>query len=171
MEFDLSISNILEAGGFVTWAILCLCLVLWVLLFERFIFIRSSFPAHAKSLHTQWLQRNDRSSWCAKQIRQGLLSNAQTSLMINVPTINVLIALCPLLGLLGTVTGMVSVFDVMAFSGTGNARAMASGISQATIPTMAGMMVAITGLYFCSLLQSSIKKNQQQFADSLELVN
>jgi len=58
-----------------------------------------------------------------------------------------LVAVCPLLGLLGTVTGMIEVFDVMAVMGTGSARAMASGISKATIPTMAGMVGALTGVF------------------------
>ena len=62
--------------------------------------------------------------------------------------VKTLVALCPLLGLLGTVTGMIEVFDVMAIAGSGNARAMAAGVSKATIPTMAGMVAAISGLYF-----------------------
>ena len=49
-----------------------------------------------------------------------------------------LVALCPMLGLLGTVTGMIEVFDVMAIAGSGNVRGMAGGISKATLPTMAG---------------------------------
>ena len=73
--------------------------------------------------------------------------------------IKMLIAICPMLGLLGTVIGMIHVFDVMAVTGTGNARAMASGISQATISTMAGMIIAISGLYFHLLIKRMIKDN------------
>jgi biopolymer transport protein ExbB len=43
---------------------------------------------------------------------------------------------------------MIEVFDVMTILGTGNPRAMASGVSKATIPTMAGMVVALSGLFF-----------------------
>ncbi len=66
--------------------------------------------------------------------------------------IKTLVALCPLLGLLGTVTGMIEVFEVMAFSGTGNARSMAAGVSKATIPTMAGMVAALSGVFAATLL-------------------
>ena len=66
------------------------------------------------------------------------------------PVINALMAILPLLGLLGTVTGMIAVFDVMAFAGTGNARLMAAGVSKATIPTMSGLVAALSGLYFAS---------------------
>ena len=62
-------------------------------------------------------------------------------------------AVLPLLGLLGTVTGMIAVFDVMAFAGTGNARLMAGGVSKATIPTMSGLVAALSGLYFAAWLE------------------
>ena len=57
-----------------------------------------------------------------------------------------LIALCPLFGLLGTVTGMIDVFTVLAITGGGDARSMAGGVSRATIPTMAGMVAALSGV-------------------------
>jgi len=70
----------------------------------------------------------------------------------NVGIIKTLVALLPLLGLLGTVTGMIEVFDVMALSGSSNARLMAGGVFKATIPTMAGMTAALSGLYFSTVL-------------------
>ena len=68
--------------------------------------------------------------------------------------IQTLIALCPVLGLLGTVTGMIEVFDVVSFFGTGNARALASGITKATLPTMTGMAISIVGLLTFTVLNS-----------------
>jgi biopolymer transport protein ExbB/TolQ len=67
-------------------------------------------------------------------------------------TIQILITLCPVLGLLGTVTGMIEVFDVVSFFGTGNARALASGITKATLPTMTGMAISIVGLLTFTVL-------------------
>ena len=81
--------------------------------------------------------------------------------------ITILIAICPLLGLLGTVTGMISVFDVLAVTGTGNPRAMAAGISKATLPTMAGLLIALTGLYFKARFKRLSKNGQQRLADAL----
>ena len=69
------------------------------------------------------------------------------------PLIKTLIALCPLVGLLGTVTGMIQVFDSLAIYGTGNPRMMASGVASATFPTMTGMAVAVAGLLFYGRLQ------------------
>ena len=62
---------------------------------------------------------------------------------------------------------MISVFDVMAFQGTGSPKAMASGISQATIPTMAGMVGAITGVFAQSLLDRYIKREKIRVEDRL----
>ena len=81
--------------------------------------------------------------------------------------IKTLIALCPLLGLLGTVTGMIEVFEIMAAVGTGNARAMASGISKATIPTMAGMVGALSGIYFNARLERMIKRKKHDIQEAL----
>jgi biopolymer transport protein ExbB len=67
-------------------------------------------------------------------------------------SILVLAGAAPLLGLLGTVSGMITTFDVIAMFGTGNARAMASGISEALISTQAGLVVAIPGLVLGGLL-------------------
>ena len=78
-----------------------------------------------------------------------------------------MVVLCPLLGLLGTVTGMIEVFDVMAISGSGNARSMASGVSRATIPTMAGMVGSLSGVFTATWLRRNAKKESELLADSL----
>ena len=66
--------------------------------------------------------------------------------------IGVLAAIAPLFGLLGTVTGMVATFEVIALFGTGNAKAMAGGISEALITTQSGLLVAIPGLFMSAFL-------------------
>jgi biopolymer transport protein ExbB len=82
-------------------------------------------------------------------------------------TIKTLVAMCPLIGLLGTVTGMIGVFEVMAQQGTGNPRLMAAGISQATIPTMAGMVAALSGVFFSTRLDAKLKLAKAKLVDSL----
>ena len=82
----------------------------------------------------------------------------------NISIIQVLMVLLPLLGLLGTVTGMIQVFNVMAIAGTSNARLMAGGVSAATIPTMAGLVAALSGLY----LTAHLKKRADNVVKGLE---
>ena len=85
------------------------------------------------------------------------------------PMIQTLVALCPLLGLLGTVTGMITVFQVMAFYGTGNARSMAAGVSMATIPTMAGMVGALSGVFLVTILNRQAKRSIAILEDEMTM--
>ena len=64
----------------------------------------------------------------------------------------------PLLGLLGTVTGMITTFDVISEFGTGNARALASGISEALVTTQSGLVVAVPGLLIGGFLFQRAQK-------------
>lgn len=66
--------------------------------------------------------------------------------------IAVLASVAPLLGLLGTVIGMVDTFQVIAVFGTGNVKGLASGISVALITTQSGLLVAIPGLFLSGYL-------------------
>jgi len=68
--------------------------------------------------------------------------------------IKLLAAVAPLLGLLGTVTGMIGTFQSISLFGTGDPKLMASGISQALVTTMLGLCVAIPLLFLHSLVSS-----------------
>ena len=63
-------------------------------------------------------------------------------------TLGTVAALSPLLGLLGTVLGMIEVFNVIALRGSGEPAALAHGISMALITTATGLVVAIPALFF-----------------------
>ena len=160
--------DFLNTGGFVLYIILYTSIILWFLIIERFLFFKMSYPSLRRHYIEQWRQRKDKHSSYARYFRTALVSEALTEMQKTLPVIKVLTHLCPMLGLLGTVTGMIHVFDVMAITGNGNARAMASGISQATISTMAGMVIAITGLYFNRLLEQRIDDETHHLADALQ---
>ena len=85
--------------------------------------------------------------------------------------IQTLIALCPVLGLLGTVTVMIEGFCVMAVSGGGDAKSMAGGVSKATIPTMAGMVGAISGIFAFNYLKSKVDRDLELLEDKLPLTS
>ena len=159
--------SLIDTGGNVLWAILAVCFLLWLLIFERYWFFRRIYPQHMCALVDEWDARSDKSSWFAHRIREGMISQARVSLTRNVALIKVLVAMCPLFGLLGTVTGMITVFDVMALGGSGEVRALASGVSRATVPTMAGMVVALSGLYFSTRMGKSISREVDRLADRL----
>lgn len=159
--------DFLDRGGPVLYAILVVCLLLWTLILERLWFFYRSMPQRIRSYHEGWHGRAEHSSWTARQIRRSMISQFKLETQDWLSFITLLIAICPLMGLLGTVTGMISVFDVLAVTGTGNARAMAAGISKATLPTMAGLLVALTGLYFKARFRRLAQQGHQRLADIL----
>ncbi|HEB93001.1 MAG TPA: MotA/TolQ/ExbB proton channel family protein [Gammaproteobacteria bacterium] len=71
-------------------------------------------------------------------------------------TIAILASLLPMLGLLGTVTGMINVFEVIALHGSGKPDEMADGISQALLTTASGLIIAIPVIFLHHLLSRRI---------------
>ncbi|MDC5821683.1 MotA/TolQ/ExbB proton channel family protein [Vibrio europaeus] len=142
-----SLQDFMQQGGQVLWWLSGVVLVCWLLIIERIAFLWFQFPKQRNQWVDAWKQRSDQHSWYARSIREGWLSEAHSLLNQNLNVIKVLVAICPMLGLLGTVTGMISVFDVMANQGSSDPKLMASGISLATLPTMAGMVAALTGMF------------------------
>ena len=168
-QIVLDVVAFLETGGNVLLFIGVVTIVMWTLMLERFYYYARIFPRVAGKVEEEWHAREDHSSWEAHQIRRLLVSQLRMQLENGLPYIRVLVALCPLLGLLGTVTGMIEVFDVMAIAGSGNAKAMAGGVSKATIPTMAGMVAALSGLVLSARLEQFAADQGEHLADRLEI--
>lgn len=156
-----------ERGGQVLFAILGIIFLLWLFILERVSYFVFAHKALQNDAVREWEARVERTSWHAHQIREELIASVKMGLEANTTTIKMLVGLCPLFGLLGTVTGMIEVFDVMAFLGNGSPRAMASGISKATIPTMAGMVGALTGVFAQSIIQRYVQRQKVKLEDKL----
>ncbi len=164
-----AIRDFLELGGPVLRVIAVVILIMWVLILERLIYYRTGLKKVLQAAFAEWEARPERRSWHAKQIRSQIISRCRMDADRGLPMINTLVALCPLLGLLGTVTGMIAVFQVMAFHGTGNARSMAAGVSMATIPTMAGMVGALSGVFLVTILARQAKRNIAILEDGMTM--
>ena len=168
MELFETILAFMEKGGNVLWIIAVLVFFMWTLIIERFIyFLGGGWKADRLAAVNSWEGRAERKSWNAKQIRVKLLSESKTYINDNMSLIATCVALCPLLGLLGTVTGMIEVFNVMAVTGGGDAKSMAGGVERSTIPTMAGMVSALSGLFANTQLQRMAAREQQLLEDQL----
>jgi biopolymer transport protein ExbB len=157
----------LERGGNVLLAIGGVTFLMWMLMLERLWYFWRVQPREVKHVQEVWGARRDHRSWHAYQVRRQLVSEVRIELGKSINMIKTMVALCPLLGLLGTVTGMIEVFDVMAIAGGGNPRAMAAGVSKATIPTMAGMVAALSGLALSVRLERFARERTKQVADHL----
>lgn len=113
-------------------------------------------------IHSRLLARylSARSSY--GRIDEGIIEEVAKSFFLelkeNLRVIGTLTSLAPLLGLLGTVSGMITTFNVMTIFGTGNAKAMSGGISEAMITTQFGLVVAILGLFCNSVIQRRTRR-------------
>ena len=164
-----SVSLFMERGGPVLNIIAMLLLVKWSLVFERIWYLNTTHKANVKNTLSAWNARADTKSWSAHQIRTMMISKISLDVRNTLPIIEVLVTICPLLGLIGTVTGMINVFFVMAVTGGGDAKSMAGGVSMATIPTMAGMVGAISGIFASNYLKAKVDRDLELLEDHLPL--
>jgi biopolymer transport protein ExbB len=160
-----AVSDLVQDGGpFVLGIFLC-GVALWTLVIERYWFFARGLPAQSRELLERWNQRADHTSWSARQIRQAMISRLNAAMTANLPLMRVLVPLAPLLGLIGTVSGMLEVFESMALRGSADARTMATGVSHAMICTLTGLAVSITGLYPVYYFQSRTRRETELLAD------
>jgi biopolymer transport protein ExbB len=142
-----AINEFMYRGGPLLGWLAAVLALFWVFAVERLIYLLFVFPRKQQVWIAQWQAREDHHSWFALSQRSAWLAQAESALKSNLSFMKVLVALFPMLGLLGTVTGMISVFDIMATQGNAQPKLMAAGISMATLPTMAGMVAALAGLF------------------------
>ena len=89
------------------------------------------------------------------------------------PVLDTLITAAPLLGILGTVIGIIHSFDMLGQAGIQDPQAVTSGIAQALITTAAGLMIAIFTLFPYNYFMSKVEKAAvriEKYATSLEIV-
>jgi len=163
-----TISGYLNMGGPVVVALLASTFLMWMLISERVLYFNFVAGKLIQDKQNLWAQRSDRKSWEAHAYRERLISEARIENERFLAAIRSLIMITPLLGLLGTVTGMIEVFQVITDTGSSNARLMASGISRATIPTMTGLAVSLTGVFAINYLDRKHDKIITGLGQSLE---
>ena len=187
LTHELSLWEQIPKGGPIVWPILAILGLAVLILLERlFYLLRKRMNADTFMLKIQKLVNEDRWEECRvlleskrkKLIPKVLLTalefkdqervdmeNAlQEAILSEIPhierflsTLGMLAAIAPLLGLLGTVTGMINTFHVITYYGTGDPRMMSGGISEALVTTMLGLSVAIPIMLFHTLLNRRVE--------------
>jgi len=178
----------LEAGGLLIWPILIVGAVGLILGLERFLFllrIRSNSDTIMNSIldfiHKEnwqeaktYCEKNKRFPTCnvlgtmfsyLGVTREAMENAIQEAVLRQVPrlerfiaTLSILAAVAPLLGLLGTVTGMINTFQVITLFGTGDPKLMSGGISEALVTTQLGLAVAIPIMLLHHFLERRVDK-------------
>ena len=159
--------TLMESGGDVLLILFVVGVVLIESIAERVYYYNKVFmsKAESKAKSFSW---NDSDPFSIYK-RQKEVSKLKLLLKNRISHIEVITFMCPLFGLLGTVTGMIAVFDVMAHKGLGNPRLMASGVSQATLPTMVSMVMALVGLFGLNYLKSKKAKLEVELEETFKL--
>ncbi len=159
--------DFVDMGGPVLLLIGGLLFLMWSLIFERVFYFATDLRNDMDVVVAEWESRTERRSWYARSIREALISEAVIKINQNMALIKTLVALAPMLGLLGTVTGMIEVFHVMAVTGGGDPKSMAGGVSRATVPTMAGMVAALSGVFAQAYLMRIVERESSLLEDKL----
>ena len=165
-----SLLDFFDRGGPVIIVLFVLAIVMTTLLIERLFFFIGELKDLSDISYKEVSSYKEVNTWVLNKIKLKNISVINVAANRNLLLIQGLIALCPLLGLLGTVTGMIEVFDIMAITGTGNARAMASGIAKATLPTMTGLFISIVGLFLLTAIKSTIDKATRDIKYGIEQI-
>lgn len=182
------IVGLLTTGGWVVGVLMMVSILMWSLIVNRMLLFRqfsagtmsreeagqfvfdqiSPDKKEFRGMVAEFVQRYVPLATSNSETNAAILDEVTMSLVRSLDrytaTIGVLAAIAPLLGLLGTVLGMINTFDVISVFGTGNAQGMSRGISEALVTTEVGLLVAIPGLYMHHVLRQRGKKLKTQIA-------
>ena len=158
----LGLAELFDRGGPVLYILFIVTLFIWFIIFSKY--LSTSYN------NKNWIKNNFDIFSNGVNINSSNIHLFEESFLIHIKRVSTqklkmldgLIGLCPMLGLLGTVYGMIEVFEVLAVLGTGNPRAMSTGVAKATIPTMAGMTIALSGLFFKFDLANRVERFQEE---------
>ncbi len=202
LTHSLSLLGQIPSGGPIVWPILAVLAAGILIIIERIVFLvrkgmnsdRFMERIERRCIESDWdagngICRDFSKKPLARVLQAGLehfrlereeMENAlQEAILKEIPpmerflsTLGMLAAIAPLLGLLGTVTGMIDTFHVITLHGTGDARLMSGGISEALVTTMLGLSVAIPLMLAQTLLNRAVDKNIGQMEEkAVTLVN
>jgi biopolymer transport protein ExbB len=179
------VKELVFAGGWMMIPLMLASVLAVAISIERFWTLRSSkiAPQHLLAQVWVWIKNEELDATHLKQLKEGShlgailaagLANSKHGRDITkeaieqaaskavhemerfLSALGTIAAVTPLMGLLGTVLGMISVFNEIMAQGTGNAGALAGGISEALITTAAGMIIAIPALVFYRIFERRI---------------
>ena len=169
----------INAGGFVGYVIIIILILGLAMGVLRFKFLNEESKSINKELETNQFADDsilgklnsiyskytgDNPEDLESQL-EDILAKATPPLEKNLSVIKLLAAVAPLLGLLGTVIGMIETFQAITLFGTGDPKLMAGGISQALVTTMLGLIAAVPLLFVHNILDSRSRAISQIYEE------
>lgn len=151
-------------GGIVMYPLLLCCFATWIGIFFHLPLWQNNIRHEERLIRQGFMPHATHKSRHRFTIYQQLLQESRARTMDGLSTIKVLTGVAPILGLLGTVTGMINTFEAVAIYGLNNPKALASGISEAMITTQFGLLIALPGILAVFILQRKAKRKQEKIA-------
>ncbi len=203
MDQSRKMFEIIVAGGWLMVPILLCSIIAVAIIIERFVALRGNrvLPAGVLGQVRHWANQRELDSQHIEQLRRSSpLGQVLAAALVNrhrgrevikdavedtgrhvvhglerfLNTLGTIAGITPLLGLLGTVIGMIKVFSAIMIHGVGDPTQLAGGISEALITTAAGLTVAIPSFffyrYFRGLVRSYVVRMEQQAIDLLHAI-
>ncbi|WOT04594.1 MotA/TolQ/ExbB proton channel family protein [Shewanella youngdeokensis] len=153
-QFGHAMLGFIEVGGIVMWPLFACCLLM-VWLVSRAIF---SDPNPAGSISTPTTS----CGWLDQRLTQLALRQMQQQQYADLQGVKLLAMIAPLLGLLGTVSGMIAMFDAGANYGFHDPAVISAGISMAMVTTQTGLFVGLSGALLAFFWQRKLNRLQTQ---------
>ncbi|MBP1151411.1 MULTISPECIES: MotA/TolQ/ExbB proton channel family protein [unclassified Methylocaldum] len=148
------VEDLMDLGGPVMWPLLAVSLLLWTLVLERYWFFLRTLP--------RFLERR------VPLVRSpAAVIEMKIALRRHLRLIKTLSGILPMLGLLGTVTGIIETFDLIRVFGSAETRIVARGVSQALITTLAGLVMGLFGVGVGYNLNRRARAFERRYADRL----
>ncbi|EAT14833.1 MotA/TolQ/ExbB proton channel family protein [Desulfuromonas acetoxidans] len=176
----------IKGGGVLVWPILLLAVIAVLISIERALFLKKVHDNTDRTMNqvNEYAEQDDweacqkliegRSTPVYNVVRAGISARHEEREILEsilqeailkelprleraLPLLNIMAAIAPLLGLLGTVTGMISTFEIINIYGTGDPRMMSGGISVALVTTMLGLVVAIPIMLLHTFLNRQVE--------------
>lgn len=137
----------LTQASLIFWVIMLLSLLMWWTIGRSHLKCFWLYPVLKQQYQQEWLKWQGQSNRIALAVRDGYLSEVRSRLSRQLVFIKTLTGVLPLMGLLGTVDGMIDNFSVLS-DGLGVSALFSQGIAQALLTTLAGLVTGLSGLYF-----------------------
>jgi len=168
-DLQAGLAEFFDNGGYLLWVILGLSALMWSLIAERYWFHWRELRNLLEASVAGWRDSPARGALAGMRMRalEQRVVEFRGLCLHGVELIRTLTSVLPLVGLLGTVSGMIKVFQVITVFGTGNTRGMAAGIAEALLTTMAGLLTALSGLYFVSNLETRVERGERSLRSRL----
>ena len=120
-------------------------------------YVRKNANSVVKPILIQAIENRDLPEEDLKELIEAVGKKSTKRLEKNLSALSTIVSIEPLLGLLGTVTGMIKVFAVISAKGLGHGDLLARGISEALITTAAGLSIAIPFLIFYNIFNEKVE--------------